>query len=208
MMKRVFQSCATVFVLFLLGGVAVAIPVTDNTDYLTANSITFWNAAEFASYESDFGMFSMTDASNKYQIFSYDDEFGALSTIAINASDWGALGTGFGFYFDVHTGGSSDTSADYTWYSDSSLNQYFEGALVDTNVNHVAINLTSQNIIWTYLDDQLGGGDQDFNDMIVLGVGCKITSTSPVPEPATLALFGTGLVSLAGFSRKKKAPKQ
>jgi hypothetical protein len=37
-----------------------------------------------------------------------------------------------------------------------------------------------------------------FNDGVTLSV-----ETSPVPEPATMILFGTGLVGIGGFGRKK-----
>jgi hypothetical protein len=40
--------------------------------------------------------------------------------------------------------------------------------------------------------------DHDYNDMVV-----RVESIQPVPEPGTLALFGTGLIGLAGLVRRK-----
>jgi len=37
-----------------------------------------------------------------------------------------------------------------------------------------------------------------FNEGVTLSI-----ETSPVPEPATMILLGTGLIGLAGFGRKK-----
>ena len=41
------------------------------------------------------------------------------------------------------------------------------------------------------------GGDLDYDDMVIA------MKAAPVPEPTTLLLFGTGLIGLAGFGRKK-----
>jgi hypothetical protein len=40
-------------------------------------------------------------------------------------------------------------------------------------------------------------------DSALFGSGTITVQTTPVPEPATLAMFGTGILGLAGLIRKK-----
>ncbi len=188
---------------FVWGGVAFATPV-DAGDYFSASSIIFQNQGEYAWYEADFGLYSMTDPTEKYEIFSYTDEPGFWTVNSVTSADWSYLSEGFGFYFDVHTNPNSPDVA-YNWFSDQSLNQLVDGTSADTDIEHVLVFNTSPLTHTILLDDQLGGGDRDFRDMIVGGFTCDMTPVAaPVPEPATMLLFGTGLAGLAGFTSKKR----
>jgi hypothetical protein len=48
---------------------------------------------------------------------------------------------------------------------------------------------------WYYAHSPGGNTSTNYQDYL--------TPTAPVPEPATILLLGTGLISLAGFGRKK-----
>lgn len=172
--------------------------------YYTASRVTFTDLAEFASSESDFGLYSISDPTKRLEIFSYTKE--PLTTKTISASQWAYLNKGFGLYYGVHTGGKTDPTADYFLFSNPLLNKYATGGAMDTSLNHIAESYTAH-FLAIGLEDQLGLGDKDYNDMIVSAYGRDLMQIgiAPVPEPSTMLLFGAGAIGLAGVARRKKA---
>jgi hypothetical protein len=113
--------------------------------------------------------------------------------------------TSTGITFAGNSFGYFLSGAGGTFYSDYALND---------NVDHLVSYQGKDDMVklpdvnagpWTADEyilawEDVVGGDNDFNDMVVM-----VESVRPVPEPTTMGLMGLGLVGLAFAARRKKS---
>jgi hypothetical protein len=229
MKKKLIRNVALALTgtLFFAGS-AMALPIlpdgydwTENnfwtsTDLTTAvdGTSTFTLSLEEAAYESTFGLYTVDDYANPttvvstFQVFDRTDEpsvypltkstihfrkTGGTTEISYDASTWQEFYYVLVFYFGVDAGNNG--SIDYTFYTASNLNTSDPGG------EHIllAYNAVDKDL-YIYLEDLLSGNaDWDYQDMVVFG-----DDLQPVPEPATMLLFGTGLSGLAALCRRKR----
>jgi hypothetical protein len=80
---------------------------------------------------------------------------------------------------------------------------FFHSGPGTNNIDGLAHALVTNVIGRTFVsfEETLGGGDRDFNDMMVSLT--NVQGVAAVPEPVSLALFGIGLAGL-GFARRKQ----
>jgi hypothetical protein len=98
--------------------------------------------------------------------------------------------TVFGFYLGNANGP--------LFYSDATKNSDSADHMVSyagTGANGLSVG----HHILAFEDTASSNWDWDYNDMVLM-----VESVKPVPEPATMLLFGTGIASLAGVIRRRR----
>lgn len=182
----------------------------------TGAGISFVIAMEDAAYESAFGLYKVDGhnhptaiaAEDKFEIFAKTQEpdRNPEATIVFrnekgnwqvsrDCLSWTDFAPTFGFYYDVDSG-----SKRYSFYSLSHAND------VDAGTEHIytAYNREKGRTI-IYLEDLYKNPDWDWQDMTVVAEGL---SPQPVPEPATMFMFGIGLVGFAFITRRSMGYKR
>lgn len=163
--------------------------------------------------QNTFGIYDAADSTKKVEMFAGAATTGSQALVSILANgsvivnfvDTGIdfAGNAMGFYLN-----SSANAGGGVWYSDTSLNSdgvdhmaayAGEGQTVQIPPYSPGPWLPNEWVLaWEDLDGSIA--DYDYTDFVVM-----VESISPVPEPGTLALLGTGLLGIGAVLRKKKS---
>ncbi len=158
---------------------------------------------ENAAWKSAMSFYNSSDPTDELPVFQTGDEPGAWRIFS--ASSWDGFQASFGIHFQTY----SPSGELYDWYSDPRLN-----SPEDQGIQHVFWNQPAPGIWSIHLEDLPSRwADWDRDDMVVaIGGLCgnlQLTEIpvdnppAPVPEPATIILFGSGLASLSLIGRRK-----
>lgn len=184
-MKKLLATICTVALFFGFAGIASALTFVDKN--WTYERVDHYLEGPKAWFELELPTLSNTSNPS----WEYDSQYVSLFDITLkykNADGWGQI--------EIYLDPATNSNDPYTFlteftpdYTNDSVAKYFSFSMLD------------------YVPASFFDGLSSFD----IGYGCHFThlktkvriEQSPVPEPSTMILFGTGLIGLAGWGRRK-----
>lgn len=188
-----------------------------NDAYWTTGGVGISSATmivEIAGF-ANINNFGIYDKANNQAIL-FNSAAGAGSKVGITFGDYGEgnnlaiinLNTFVTTFqkFDSQTFGFFLKSGNNTFYSDTTKNTDTYDHMVAYQGKNGYVKLPGATTFTPWLpnefvlafEDTLGGGDHDYNDMVLM-----IESVAPVPEPGTMVLLGIGMLGLAIYGKRR-----